>query len=406
MNDSSYDFLVVGAGIVGLATAMELVQRFPDKKIVVVEKEDGLGKHQTTHNSGVIHSGIYYKPGSLKAQTCVKGVELMKAFCREHHIPLEETGKLILATHPKELPRLESLFQRSKANDIPGVQILEPPQIKEKEPHVAGLRALWVPSTSIVDYEKVCEQFAAIIRGRNGEIRLCEEVIGIKVADEIITVKTKKDVLQTKYLINCAGLFSDRIALMAGIDPGVRIVPFRGEYYKFKDDKCHYVKGLIYPVPDPALPFLGVHFTRMIKGGVEIGPNAVLAFKREGYTKTSFSLCDTFQSLTYLGFWRMAVNLKFMKIGVSEMYRSFFKKAFLNCARRMIPAIQDNDVIPYKSGVRAQALGPNGALVDDFWVKETHRMVHVLNAPSPAATASICIGQQIVDMCQAKFGLK
>ncbi len=403
MDQNNYDFLVIGAGIVGLATAMELANRFPDKKVVVVEKEDGLGRHQTTHNSGVIHSGIYYKPGSLKAKTCVEGVKLLKAFCREHHLPLEETGKIIIATHSAEVSRLDGLKKRAEDNGITGVEILEPEQIKEKEPYLKGLKGLWVPGTSIVDYEKVCEKYAEIIKGRNGEIRLSEKVIGIKVNDNNIIVKTNKSSLTTNYLINCAGLFSDRIAIMAGIEPGMRIVPFRGEYYKFKDDKSFYVKGLIYPVPDPNLPFLGVHFTRMIRGGVEIGPNAVLAFKREGYTKTSFSLCDMANSLMYPGFWKMALG--FVKIGINEMTRSLFKRAFLNSARKMIPDIKDDDVVPYKAGVRAQAVGPNGALIDDFYVKDTHRMIHVLNSPSPAATASICIGRQIVDMCKEKFQL-
>lgn len=397
----TYDFLVIGAGIVGLATAMELTNRFPGKKVVVVEKEDGLGKHQTTHNSGVIHSGIYYKPGSLKAKTCVEGVKLLKAFCRDHHVAMQEIGKVIIATHEAELPRLENLYQRGIQNGVTGVEIIGPEQIKEKEPYLKGIKGLWVPGTSIVDYEQVCEKYAEIIRGHNGEIRLNEKVIGIKTSEDFITVKTTKSQLTARYLVNCAGLFSDRVAMMAGVNPGVRIVPFRGEYYKFKDDKCFYVNGLIYPVPDPNLPFLGVHFTRMIRGGVEIGPNAVLAFKREGYHKTSFSLYDTVSSLGYWGFWRMAFG--FIKIGIGEMHRSFFKSAFLNSARRMIPDIQNNDVLPYKAGVRAQAIGPNGALVDDFFVKEAHRMIHVLNSPSPAATASICIGQQIVDMCKVSF---
>lgn len=401
--NASYDFLVIGAGIVGLAVAMELSNRFPDKKIVVVEKEDGLGRHQTTHNSGVIHSGIYYKPGSLKAKTCVEGVKLLKAFCREHHVPMQEVGKVIIATNQAELPRLENLYQRGIQNGVTGVEIVGPEQIKEKEPYLKGIKGLWVPGTSIVDYEEVCKKYAEIVTGRHGEVRLNEKVTAIKVADSAITVKTNKSVLTTNYLINCAGLFSDRIAMMAGVNPGVRIVPFRGEYYKFKDDKCHYVNGLIYPVPDPNLPFLGVHFTRMIRGGVEVGPNAVLAFKREGYYKTSFSLYDTVSSLCYLGFWKMAFS--FMKIGIGEMHRSFFKSAFLRSARRMIPDIQNSDVVPFKAGVRAQAIGPDGALVDDFFVKSAHRMIHVLNSPSPAATASICIGQQIVDMCKEKLNL-
>jgi L-2-hydroxyglutarate oxidase LhgO len=398
-----YDFLIVGGGVVGLATAMELTHRFPGKKTVVVEKERSLASHQSTHNSGVIHSGIYYRPGSLKAKTCVEGAREMKAFCKEHHISMEETGKLILATDESELPRLEELYRRGIENGVCGVSILDEQGIQQKEPYAKGIRALWVPGTSIVSYRQVCDKFAEMICGRNGKIRLGEKVYGITVKEDNILVSTTKETIATSYLINCAGLHSDQVASMAGVDPGVLIVPFRGEYYRFKEGKEYYVKGLIYPVPNPALPFLGVHFTKMIDGGVELGPNAVLALKREGYSKISFSLANILETLTYMGFWKMA--LRYWKTGIGEMVRSFCKSAFLHDARRMIPDIKSEDIEPYKAGVRAQALDSSGNLVDDFWVKESHRMVHVLNAPSPAATASICIGRQIVDMCKDKFSL-
>ena len=403
MAGSINDFVIVGGGIVGLATAMELTRCFPDKQIAIIEKEQQIARHQSTHNSGVIHSGIYYRPGSLKAKTCVEGVNLIKAFCREHSIPMQETGKVIVATDAVEIPRLENLQKRAAENGISGVETLDAEELKQREPYANGLRALWVPTTAIVSYEGVCNKFAEIISARNGKIYLEERVKAIKVQDEEITVYTSKKEIGTRYLINCAGLLSDKVAQLAGINPGLRIVPFRGEYYKFKQGKNDYVRGLIYPVPDPELPFLGVHYTKMIDGGVEIGPNAVLAFNREGYRKTSFSLGSIWNTLTYGGFWKM--SLRFWKIGIGEMYRSLSKKAFMNDARRMLPAIQDEDVEPYKTGVRAQAVAPDGALIDDFWVKDAHRMIHVLNAPSPAATACICIGRQIVDMAKEKFAL-
>ncbi len=393
---SHYDFAIVGGGVVGLATALELSYRFPDKKLVLFEKEKELAYHQTGHNSGVIHSGIYYKPGSMKAKTCVEGVKLIKQFCREHHVPMQETGKIIVALTEKEVPRLDNLLKRAQDNGIPGVEVIGPEIMKEKEPYLKGLKGLWIPGTSIVSYQDVCAKFAEIIQSRKGEIHLEEEVTHIDVKEESLTITTNKGKVTSEFLINCAGLYSDKIAKMAGVEPGAKIVPFRGEYYKLNQDKEFYVKGLIYPVPDPTLPFLGVHFTRMIHGGVEVGPNAVLAFKREGYKKTSFSICDTMGTIAYPGFWVMA--LKFWKVGINEMYRSTFRFAFLNDARKMIPDLKDEDVTPYKAGVRAQALDPKGALVDDFWVKSAHRMVHVVNAPSPAATASLAIAKQIVDM--------
>lgn len=393
---SHYDFAIVGGGIVGLATAMEISHRYPDKKIVLIEKEKELAMHQTGHNSGVIHSGIYYKPGSMKAKTCVEGVKLIKQFCKDNHVPMKETGKVIVALYEKELPRLENLVKRAQENGIPGVEVISAEVMKEKEPYLQGLKGLWIPGTAIVSYTDVCAKFAEIIRGRGGEIRMEEQVKHIDVKEQELTVTTNKSKITSQFLINCAGLFSDKVARMAGVDPGVKIVPFRGEYYKLKEDKEFYVNGLIYPVPDPDLPFLGVHFTRMIHGGVEVGPNAVLAFKREGYNKTSFSLCDTMESVFYPGFWKMA--FKFWNVGMNEMYRSTFRSAFLKDARKMIPDIKNSDVDPYKAGVRAQALDPSGKLVDDFWVKSAHRMVHVVNAPSPAATASLAIAKQIVDM--------
>lgn len=403
MQTSAYDFIVVGGGIVGLATAHELSQRFRGQKVAVVEKEDCLAAHQTGRNSGVIHSGIYYKPGSLKARTCVEGAALLKQFCQQQHVAMQVTGKVIIATCEQELAKLEEIYQRGVANGVPGVQKIDAGRLREIEPHARGISAIWVPSTGIVDYFGVCQKFAQIIRERGGSVLLREQVIAIRVQQDVIQVQTLRGVYTCRYLINCAGLHSDRVAAMSGIKPSVRIIPFRGEYYRLRPQQNDLVRGLIYPVPDPAFPFLGVHFTRMVDGKVEVGPNAVLSLQREGYSKFAFDLRDSFATLAYGGFWKMSA--RYWQRGVEEMLRSFVKRLFVQSAQKLVPAVRACDLVPEKSGVRAQALDRAGNLVDDFCIEASHRMIHVLNAPSPAATACLTIARAIVDMAKQKWSV-
>ncbi|RQV97241.1 MAG: L-2-hydroxyglutarate oxidase [Calditrichaeota bacterium] len=397
-----YDIVIIGGGIVGLASAMALSEN-RKLKIAVIEAETSLAKHQTGNNSGVIHSGLYYKPGSLKAQNCVEGREKMYRFCEENNIPVERCGKLVSAVSKEELSQLEMLRERGEANGIKGIKKLSDREINEYEPHATGLAGLLIPDTGIVDYTDVCEVMARIIRQRGNEIFLGTRFTGIKKFNDGITLRTTKNDFLAKNIINCSGLYSDRVARACGVNPDVKIVPFRGEYYELKKEKHHLVKNLIYPVPDPAFPFLGVHFTRMIKGGVEAGPNAVLAFKREGYSKTSFSLRDTIDTFTYPGFLKLAG--KFISMGLEEYYRSLFKKVFVKAMQKLIPEINENDIKSGGAGVRAQALGKNGSLVDDFYIVERPNMIHILNAPSPAATAAISIGEKISKMAAENFNL-
>ena len=395
-----YDIAVIGGGIVGLATAMEL-SHSKKYSIIVIEAEDHLAAHQTGNNSGVIHSGLYYKPGSLKAVNCAKGRELLYQFCQTHDIPHERCGKIVVAVSKDELPNLDKLQERGNANGLKGIKRLGPEEINEYEPHVTGVGGLFVPDTGIVDYIKVTETYAGIFRGNGGEIKMSARVRKIdKKKKEIRLTTTSGDII-CRNLVNCGGLYSDRIARMSGVDPGLRIVPFRGEYYELKEEKHSLVKNLIYPVPDPRFPFLGVHFTRMIHGGVEAGPNAVLAFSREGYRKYNFSFRDNIELIFYRGFWKMA--RKHWRMGAGEMYRSFSKSAFTRALRRLMPEIEKGDLKPGGAGVRAQALEPDGFLVDDFRIKEVENMVHVLNAPSPAATASINIGKTIAEIAIKNF---
>jgi len=395
-----YDVIIIGGGIVGLASAMAL-SNHKKLRIAVLEAEPELARHQTGHNSGVIHSGLYYKPGSLKAKNCVEGREKLYKFFREHDIAHDRCGKLVVATSEEEVPRLESLRLLGEANGLQGIKQLNAEQIKEYEPHVTGVAGLLVPDTGIVDYVKVCEVMAGIIRQKGHDIFLNTRFLSLENNSTSLVLKTSSNILKTKNLINCAGLYSDRVARACGIKPNAKIVPFRGEYYEIKPEKHHLVKNLIYPVPDPAFPFLGVHFTRMIHGGVEAGPNAVLAFKREGYLKTSFSLKDTIETFTYPGFLKLAG--KFMKMGLGEYYRSFSKNAFVGALQKLIPEIQKSDIECGQAGVRAQALSKDGSLVDDFYIIEKPHMVHVLNAPSPAATAAISIGEKIAEMAIKNF---
>jgi (S)-2-hydroxyglutarate dehydrogenase len=398
----TYDVAIIGGGIVGLGTAMALSERTSDR-IVVLEAEGKLAAHQTGHNSGVIHSGLYYKPGSLKAKNCAEGRELMYRFCAENSIAHERCGKVVIATEQHELPALAELERRGTANGLTGIRRLTPSEIREREPHVAGIAGLYVAETGIVDYKQVTEAYANKVRSRNGDVRLDARLIGFRdTRTEFVLTTTQGEVI-CRALVNCAGLQSDRVAELCGIEPGLQIIPFRGEYYDIVPERWSLVRNLIYPVPDPRFPFLGVHFTRMIHGGVEAGPNAVLAFRREGYTRTSFRTRDVLQMLGYRGFWRMA--RKYYDMGMTEMYRSLSKRAFLKALQRLIPDLRWQDIHPAGSGVRAQAVDPDGKPVDDFRIVEAERMVHVLNAPSPGATASISIGRAIAEMAVKNFDL-
>jgi len=388
----TYDFAIVGGGIVGLSVAMALGERFEGSSILLLEKEDGFAAHQTGHNSGVIHSGIYYKPGSLKARFALEGARLIPEFCQQHGIPYDVCGKVIVATESWELPLLDNLLQRGFANGL-AVSKLGPEQIREIEPHCAGLEAIRVPSTGIADYKQVARTYAKIVESRGGELRRGCRVTGIIPQAGGQTIESTCGSFNTKFVVNCAGLHSDRVARLDGVDPQAKIVPFRGEYYELIPEKRYLVKHLIYPVPDPKFPFLGVHFTRMTDASIHAGPNAVLALKREGYSWGDISISDLWESLTYRGFWKLA--MRNFADGMKEMYRSFSKKAFTRSLQRLIPEVQESDLIPTHAGVRAQALMSDGKMVDDFLIVPGQNSLHVCNAPSPAATASIPIGRAV-----------
>jgi L-2-hydroxyglutarate oxidase LhgO len=404
MTDSRCDIVIIGGGIVGLAVALEITKRFPRLRLLLLEKEDRVGQHQSSHNSGVIHSGVYYQPGSQKARLCVEGARALIEFCREHDIPHQVCGKVIVAVHPEEFPRLEELRRRGEVNGLTGLQMIGPEQLREIEPYASGLRALVVPSTGITDYALVCEKYAELIRAQGGTILTSTAVTGLRHLTSEVVVETSGPSFSTNYLINCAGLFSDRIAGMAGGRPDVIIVPFRGEYYDLISERSSLVRALIYPLPDPQFPFLGVHFTRRVSGTVDAGPNAVLAFRREGYRRTDFNLRDLASSLAFPGFWRMAA--KHWRSGLDEFHRSFSKPAFVRALQRLLPELRAEDLIPGGSGVRAQALRRDGTLVDDFQFVPSGRMLHVLNVPSPAATASLVIGRTIVSTAKECSGLQ
>jgi L-2-hydroxyglutarate oxidase len=389
-----YEFVIVGGGIVGLSTGMALTRRFPTARLLVLEKESAWACHQTGHNSGVIHSGIYYRPGSLKARFAREGNRSMIAFCREHGLEHAICGKVIVATEDRELPQMESLYERGKANSL-DVTRIGPQELREREPHVSGLAAIRVASAGIVNYRQVAETFAALLCRQDAEMRLDTEVENIAPGADGVTVETNSATFQARFLINCAGLFSDRIARMAGAKTDVQIVPFRGEYYTLKPERRFLVRSLIYPVPNPDFPFLGVHFTRMIGGEVHAGPNAVLSLKREGYHKTDMSLRDALAVAAYGGFWRLAA--RHWQEGLQEAFRSFSKAAFVRSLQRLIPEIREDDLLPSEAGVRAQALLRDGRLVDDFLIVSGQNSLHVCNAPSPAATASIEIGRYIAE---------
>ncbi len=388
-----YNFVIVGGGIVGLSTAMALSQRFPNAKIALLEKEASWAAHQTGHNSGVIHSGIYYKPGSFKAKLCREGNLSLVDFCDKHQINYQICGKVIVATEPHELPLLDDLYQRGLANELE-VALLTQEQVKEIEPHVNCLAGIWVKSTGIVDYKQVCQKYADLAQKQGVNLHNNTRVQGIKSTPEGHVLETNQGEYQTKFLINCAGLYSDRLTKLANEQPPAKIIPFRGEYYELTPEKRYLVNGAIYPVPNPNFPFLGVHFTPGIDGSVHAGPNAVLGFKREAYKKFDFDLIDFLDTMTYPGFWKLVA--KYSNEGLQEMIRSYSKTIFVRSLQRLIPEVQADDVVPTPAGVRAQALKNDGKMVDDFLILNRNKAMHVCNAPSPAATASIEIGKQIV----------
>ncbi|GAA5534556.1 L-2-hydroxyglutarate oxidase [Deinococcus aluminii] len=393
-----HDFAIIGGGIVGLATAHALGERYPDALILLLEKEEALAQHQTGRNSGVIHSGIYYAPGSLKARLCQAGNVSMAEFCEEHGLPYERCGKVIVATRPEELPGLERLRLRAGEHGLP-VRALAAEEVREIEPHVAALAGLHVPSTGIADYTQVCLTLARLVQERGGEIRLGTRVESFQPDARGYRLETSAGPFAAHYVINCAGLYSDRLARQAGSDPGSQIVPFRGEYYELRPERRSLVRNLIYPVPNPDFPFLGVHFTRMIDGSVHAGPNAVLAFAREGYHKWDVNLRDLGEALTYSGFLNLA--RRNLGEGAREMWRSLSKAAFVRSLQTLIPEVTAEDVLPSAAGVRAQALTPDGRLVDDFLLIDAPAALHVCNAPSPAATSSLEIGRTIAARVQA-----
>ena len=395
MTPITFDLIVVGGGIVGTATALALTRAYPGLKLAILEKEDHLAAHQTGHNSGVIHSGLYYRPGSLKAQNCAAGREALYAFCAERKIAVERCGKIVVATHEEEIPALDELERRGIANGLAGLERLTAAGVKEHEPHVAGIAGLYVPQTGIVDYVEVTNAYAQVVRENGGVVRTSCRVTGVVRQDQDFRLTTNQGDFSCRTLINCAGLHSDRLARVCGVDPGVQIIPFRGEYYLVAPQRQGLVRNLIYPVPDPAFPFLGVHFTRMIHGGVEAGPNAVLALRREGYGRFSFSLPDLLETLSYAGFYHLAK--RFWKVGAMEYHRSYSKSRFVRDLQKLIPELQGSDVARGGAGVRAQAVDAQGKLLDDFHIINSEGMVHVLNAPSPAATASLSIGRTIAD---------
>lgn len=392
-----YDIIIIGGGAVGLGTAVRLLHKDPACKILVLEKENAVGRHQTGNNSNVIHSGIYYKPGSLKARNCIRGYNMLLEFCRGQEIDFDICGKIIVATDSRELPELDKIYDRGQQNGLKGLKRLNSTaELKEYEPHVAGIAGIHVPQTGIVDYAKVAAKYAEVIRKQGGTIRLGEKVQDIRTSTNQVEVITTSGAYTGKLVINCAGLYSDKIAALTSQKVDIRIIPFRGEYYKLKKEKEGLVKTLIYPVPDPSFPFLGVHFTTMPGGGVECGPNAVLAFRREGYKKSDVNLSEFAETLAWPGF-RKIVS-KYWRTGMGEMYRSYSKAAFTKALQKLMPELREEDLEPGGAGVRAQACDRNGALVDDFLILEEKLAINICNAPSPAATSSLSIGETVADL--------
>ncbi len=406
-----YDLVIVGAGLVGLATAREFLLRRPELRLLILEKEPAIASQQSGHNSGVIHTGIYYTPGSLKARACVAGHRAMLDFCRERGIPFELCGKLIVALDESELPRLANLYERGVTNGVQDLEVIGPQRLRELEPYAAGIKAIYSPQTGIIDFTKVAQAYAQEIQQHGGEIGTGHEVIALTTSGKQTMLSTQyhtgksstQSEIAADYVITCGGLQSDVLSRMSGNKGDVRIIPFRGDYYLLRPEKRHMVRALIYPVPDPRFPFLGVHFTRRPSGEVWAGPNAVLAFAREGYQRWQINPGELWEVLSYSGFWKMAA--KYWQMGLAEMYRDYFKVAYVKELQRYMPELQAQDLLPGPSGVRAQALAPDGGLLDDFLIKHGEHVVHVQNAPSPAATSSLVIAQMIVDEVQSSFDL-
>jgi L-2-hydroxyglutarate oxidase len=397
-----YDVLIVGGGIVGLATAWRLLETQPDLRLALFEKENRVAAHQTGHNSGVIHSGVYYKPGSLKAINCTEGYTMLLDFCNKNDVPYELCGKVIVATKESELPALDMIFERGQTNGLEGMRKIGPEEIREIEPHCTGIAGIRVPQTGIIDYSQVAEKLAECIRALGGEIYLNHRITHTEIAEKNIRLSTENKTYEGKQLINCAGLHSDRIAAQRHKNLNLRIIPFRGEYYKLKPEKRSLVKHLIYPVPNTNFPFLGVHFTRMMSGEVEAGPNAVLAYAREGYTKKDIRSDELFASLMWPGFRKVA--FKYWQVGLGELYRSYSKAAFTKALQQLVPEVQESDLITAEAGVRAQACDRKGGLLDDFHILQSEYAIDVLNAPSPAATSSLSIGKKVADLYFEKVG--
>lgn len=398
---SPHRIAIIGAGLVGLATAYRLKEKYPQAEIFVVEKEAGPARHQSSHNSGVIHSGIYYHPGSLKAKNCIDGYHYLIDFCKKYEIPYRITGKLIVAVNEQEEQQLPILLSRAIHNGLDGVKLVNAEEIQQIEPAIQAKSGLWVPQTGVVDFPKLADKFCDLLQQNGVHLYFNHEVKNIQNHSTTLKIQTEKDIIEVDFAINCAGLYSDKIAQMAGAKIEHQIVPFRGEYFMLQASAAEKIKGLVYPVPHPGLPFLGVHLTRMIHGDVEAGPNAILALKREGYQRGSFSLKDTWTTLKFMGFWKMISNFK--KIGFKEWQKTMSKKSFTKAVQQMMPSISEEDLTPATSGVRAQAIRKDGSLVDDFLIVESPRMIHICNAPSPAATSCLSIGKTITEMFAGKI---
>lgn len=394
------DIAIIGAGIVGLATAHALQEEHPQKRVVVLEKEDRVAAHQSGRNSGVIHSGIYYRPGSLKAENCREGKRRLVEFCEREGVSYDMCGKVVVAVEERDLPGLQRIYERGLQNGI-ACEIISGDRLRELEPHCAGIRAIHVPEAGIADYRGVCERLAALIQEHDGEVRLNREVRGMHSATGAVILETSHEMVEARYVVNCAGLYSDRVAAMSGHPPQVRIVPFRGEYYELRPDRRHVCRNLIYPVPDPAFPFLGVHFTRMFDGRVECGPSAILALAREGYTFRTVNVRDMLEAVTYPGLLKLV--RRHWRKGIIEIRQSLSKSYYTKTLQRLIPEVTEDDLVPAPAGVRAQAIDRHGHLVDDFYFEESERVVNVCNAASPAATASLNVGRLVARRLSTRF---